>query len=304
MISVVSFGPSHIDSVVTFWRLLHPDWTWLENSEEKAKLFGSRNGGESIDYVVQRDGTVVASVFSKFSGDKMVSLDKSVPRNRFIIIDARPADVSSEWLDIVLASLVEADRGQSDIWHVANATEVLSPVLAPLLEEAGFVRHSSLMRMEWSVDCVIVTDPSPAHLERYAGGDPDIDRTMVDLHNSSYRASRLAPPATLERLWNPRPGLEAHEFVLARENHRIVGYSEWSVVDGEAWISSYAAARSHWGTAVGSAVGTKAMQVLVEVGHNKINSTVRSNNTASMRLHLKYGWKVASVSAHTFVRKL
>ena len=54
--------------------------------------------------------------------------------------------------------------------------------------------------MEWSGQSVTVIDPSPAHFERYAGGDQDIDSAIVDLHNRAYRRTRLVPPADIERL--------------------------------------------------------------------------------------------------------
>ena len=88
-----------------------------------------------------------------------------------------------------------------DTWHVARPTPILSPVLAPLLEAAGFVRHSVSLQMEWSGESVKVIDPNPAHFERYAGGDRDIDSAIVDLHNRAYRRMRLVPPADIERLW-------------------------------------------------------------------------------------------------------
>jgi GNAT superfamily N-acetyltransferase len=299
MTSVVSFEPNHANQVVALWRLLHPDWTWLDNPERRDQIFERSDAVEPIRYVVQNQDGVIASVFSS------CWRDRTWPCNRFIQIEARPADLAAEWLDIALASFVDADRGQPDIWHVANATEILTSVLVPLLEAAGFVRHSSMMRMEWRGESVTVPDPGPAHLERYAGGDPDIDRAIVDLHNRAFRPSRLVPPADLERLWKPWPGLQTHEYVLAMENGRVVGYAEWLESDGNApFIDSMVVARSHWGTAVAAAVVTKAIQILLERGHHKIESCVRSNNAASMRLGWKLGWKVASEMAPTFVRKL
>ena len=142
------------------------------------------------------------------------------------------------------------------------------PVLAPLLEAAGFVRYASVMQMEWRGESVTVPDSGPAHIECYAGGDLDIDRAIVDLHNWAYRPAHLVPPADLERLWKPRLGVETREYVLAMENGgRVVGYAEWLVRDGNApvinssdgnapAINSIVVARSHWGTAVAAAVLT------------------------------------------------
>jgi RimJ/RimL family protein N-acetyltransferase len=298
MTTVAPFDRSHADQVLALLRTLHPDSTWPDNPEQKNKMFEPGEAFEHIGYIVQRRDAVIASVFGT------CARDNSWPRNRLIHIEARPEDIAADWLDQVLTAFVNADRGRSDTWHMASPTPILSPVLAPLLEAAGFVRHSSKMLMEWSGESVTVVDPSPAHLERYAGGNREIDRAIVDLHNRSYRPSRMVPPVDLERLWEPWPGLEVREFVLAVENDRVVGYAEWFVTASKPCIYSFVAARSHWGTSVGSAVGTKAMQIIVELGHHEIQAFVNSNNMASMRLHLKHGWKVASELARTFVRKL
>ena len=294
MTAVFQFEQSHIDQVVALWRLLHPAWTWLNNPEVRDKMFEPSNTIERIGYVIQREDVVIASVFG------ICSRDKTLPRNRFIHIEARPEDIAAEWLDNVLASFVDLDREQPDTWHVANATEILSP----LLEAAGFVLHSTLIQMKWSGESVTVADPSPARLERYAGGDQEIDRAIVDLHNRSYRPSRLTPPFDLALLWKAWYGLEVREFVLAVENDRLVGYVEWLVTDGKAYIKSLVVARSHWGTAVARALLTKAMQILLELGYHTIGSDVRSNNAASIRLSQTLGGKCTSERVHTFVRKL
>ena len=109
-----------------------------------------------------------------------------------------------------------------------------------------------------------------------------MDKAIVELHNRSYRSSRLMPPWGVENLWQSWPGLTLREYVLAMEQDRLVGYAEWFVVDGKPCINSFVAARSHWGTPVGAAVGTKAMQILVELGHRKIESSVVSTNATLM----------------------
>ena len=299
MTAVFPFERSHADQVAALWRLLHPDWTWLDNPEERDKiLFESSDAVERINYVVQREDAVIASVFS------ICSRDKTWPRNRFISIEARPEDMAAEGASNVLASFIDADRGQPDTWHVVTTTDSLSPVLAPLLDAAGFVHHSNVMQMEWSGESVTLVDPSPARLERYAGGNQEMDNAIVDLHNRSYRPSRMVPPVDVARLWKPWLGQEVREFVLALEKDRLVGYAEWAVTDGKSYINSLVVARSHWGTAVARAIGLKTMQILLVLGHDKIGSAVRSNNAASLRLHLKNGWKAASEPIYTFVRKL
>jgi RimJ/RimL family protein N-acetyltransferase len=298
MASVIPFEPNHADSVAALWRAVHPDWTWLDDPEMRAKMFEPSATFERIGYVVQRGSAVIATVFGS------CALDPTWPRNRYINIEAQPEEIAADWLDPLLAGFVAADREHPGTWHVANPLEPLWPVMVPLLEAAGFMLHSSSMRMQWEGDSVAVPDPSPARFVRYAGGNPAIDEAIVGLHNRSYRSSRLMPPWSLENLWQPWPGLTLREYVLAMEQDRLVGYAEWFVMDGKPCINSFVAARSHWGTSVGAAVGTRAMQILVELGHRKIESSVVSTNAPSMKLHLKYGWRVAAEQARTYVRKL
>ena len=87
---------------------------------------------------------------------------------------------------------------------------------------------------------------------------------------------------------------------MALEKDRLVGYSDWSVTDGEAWITDYTSTR----LGVGAAVGNKAAQILLELGHRQIKALVNSTNEASLLVLQKLGCKVAGELAHTFVRKL
>jgi ribosomal protein S18 acetylase RimI-like enzyme len=197
-----------------------------------------------------------------------------------------------------------ADRGQPDTWHVVNAAPCLSPALGPLLETEGFERSFKVWRIEWSGESVTIADPAPIRFERYAGGNREIDAAIVDLHNRSYRAARPKPPADFGSLWKSFTGLQMREYLLAMTDDRPIGYAEWWIIDGEAWINSYAVARSHWGTAIAATLSAKVMQVLVELGHRKIAAVVRSNNTAVMRRWQELGWKIAAELSDTFVRKL
>jgi GNAT superfamily N-acetyltransferase len=298
MTSVVSFERGHADQVVALWRMLHPDWTWLDDPAAAANLFERSDNRERIRYVVQRGDAVIATAFAS------LTQGPAWTRNRIIDVQARPEDISADWLDVILGSLVAADRGQPDTWHVVNAAACLSPVLGRLLETEGFVRSFKVWRIEWSGVSVTVADPAPIRFERYAGGRREIDAAIVDLHNRSYRAARPKPPADFATLWKSHTGLQMREYLLAMGDDRLIGYAEWWIVDGEAWINSFAVVRSHWGTAIAGTLLAKVMQVLVELGHRKIAAVVRSTNTAVMRRWQELGWKVAAELSDTFVRKL
>ena len=297
MCRVSPFEPGFSQSVLALWRELHPDWTWLDDPESRELAFAPSPSFERAGYVVHRGDALIGSVFGACSKEE-------TPRNRYIHIEARPEDLAMAWLGPLLASFYDLDRAQPGTWHIANPPETSWPVLVPLLEASGFSHRMSSIQMHWEGDAVTVPDPSPARFERYDGGNPDMDRAICDLHNRAYRASRVTPPVTQENLWKPWPGLEKREYVLALEGDRLVGYAEWFVTDGTPWVNSFVAARSHWGTPIGAAVGVKAMQILIELGHRKLESSVRSNNAASMKLHLKHGWRRGAEQMRTYVRTL
>jgi RimJ/RimL family protein N-acetyltransferase len=298
MASVSVFERADTEDVAALWRSLHPDWMWLDDRERLPLVFERQDAIEQIRYVVRCRKTVIGTVFARCAAEP------NGPLTLFIDIQTRHENIAAEWVDPILASLADRDRGRPDMWHVTSVATALSPAAAPLLEAAGFARHSRWLIMEWNSEPIALIDPGTAHLQRYAGGYREIDRAIADLHNRAYSSSRMVGPAEGESLWDPWPGQEAREFVLAWEGNRLIGFAQWCVNGGEAFISNLAVARSHWGTAISSAIGTRAMQLLFELGHRRVESIVHSNNAASMGLQRKLGWKVAREQAHTFVRRL
>jgi hypothetical protein len=294
MISVSPFDRSDADEVVALWRTLHPDWKWLDDPAECDEQFQSSDAVELVGFIVRRGQAAIASVFA------ISWRDRSLALTRRIRIQARREDIAAEWLEDALARFLDRDRGQGGTWHMAVLDKALSPALAPHLEAAGFAPHSRLLLLEWAGDSVTLADPGRARLERYAGGNAAIDRAIVELHDRSYLPSRLVPPMAVADLWKPWPGQQVREFVLAWETDRLVGYADWSVSDGEVWITDYTSAR----VGIGAAVGTKAMQLVLELGHRRIKSTVHSTNEASLLLLRTFGCKVTGELSRTFVRKL
>jgi hypothetical protein len=295
MISVSPFARSDADEVVALWRALHPDWKWLDDPAAGKELLESRDAVERAGFMVRRGQALIASVLA------ISWRDKSLALTRRIRIDARPEDIAAEWLEDALARFLDRDRGQTGAWHMAVLDKASSPVLAPPLEAAGFAPYSRQLLMEWAGDSVTLADSGPARLERYAGGNAQIDRAIVEVHDRSHLPARLVPPMVLADLWKPWPGQQVREFVLAWEQDRLVGYADWSVSDGEVWISDYASTR----LGIGAAVGTKAMQILLELGHRRIKSMCHSANEASVVLLLrKFGCKVTGELSRTFLRKL
>jgi GNAT superfamily N-acetyltransferase len=186
---------------------------------------------------------------------------------------------------------------------VLTAQPDFSLLLRPLLEPEGFSPSFKVLRIEWNGGSVTVADPGTIRFERYVGDSQRIDAAVVELHNRSFRAARPKPPISLDRLWMRHASLEHREFVLAVEEDRLVGYAEWRIDAGEAWIANYAVARSHWGTGIAGILCAKAMEAVLQHGHTKMAATIRSTNAAAMRQAQAFGWKIAAELSHTFVRE-
>ena len=280
-------------------RALHPDWTWLDDPETRAKMFEPSEAFSALD--------TWCSAMTPSSPPSSLPARSTRPGHATVISRSKHDPRTLPPIGSIRCSRNASRRycSHPDTWHMVNPLEPLWPVLGPLLEAAGFVLHSSSMRMQWGGELVAVPDPSPARFVRYAGGNSEMDKAIVELHNRSYRSSLwLMTPWRVEQLWQSWPGLTLREYVLAMEHDRLVGYAEWFVVDGKPCINSFVAARSHWGTPVGAAVGTKAMQTSSNSGTARSSSASFSTNAPSMKLHLKHGWHVAAEQARSYVRKL
>jgi hypothetical protein len=294
--TLVPFAHRFQPDALALWRALHPEWTWYDDPEVAKMAFEVDE--YRAGFAALRGETLIGTVFGT-----VTKADTGWPRNRYIQIEARYEDLDAAWILPALEAFATADAAHPETWHVASPAEKEWPRLSPLLARAGFTLHTRSMAMEWEGDTVEVVDASPIRFERYAGGNAEIDVAIVELHNRAYRAARLTGPANIEYLWKPWPGVTVREYVLARDGDRIVGYAELFVYEGKPCINSFVAARSHWGTPVGAAVGTKAMAILVGLGHRKLFSSVNASNAASMKLHMKHGWRIVTEQSRSYVRR-
>jgi len=292
-IRVAPFEQKQLPDAIALWRALFAALEHVDDAEIYSRVFAPDEAVERIRYAVERDGALVATVFT--SRD----VEAEAP-NRRIQIAVRLEDIG-EWLAAIFTRLAELDRDRAQTWQIVATQQPQAAVLTPWLEAAGFALQSSTLRMTWEGDCILLVDPSPIRLTRYAGGDPAFDQAIVDLHNRAY--GRLVPRARRDELWLSWHGLETREFVLALDGDRIVGYAEWWVIDGEAWVNSIVAARSHWGTPVAAALGANAMHALLERGYRKMGACTASTNAPSLKLQKLVGWRVAGEDGCTYVRR-
>ena len=295
---VVPFAPEHIEAVTALWLELHPDWTWVTGEE-------FRKSGFVIDE--DRAGFVIFDEAGRLAGSAFGSAtrDPDWPRNRYLQFELKPEAVREDIVSPLLAQMAEADRQRPGTWQVINLSDKAPPELTPMILAAGFEQFDASTRMEWKDEVVPLVDPGALCIELYRGGSEATDAAIVDLHNRAYRPMRLVGPIKAEYLWpkEPWPGLTAREYVLGWEGENLVGYAEWFIVNDEPLINSITAARSHWGTHVAPAVGTRAMQQMFDLGYRHLFSSVSSRNTASYKLQYRHGWRRIVENARNYVRR-
>jgi Acetyltransferase (GNAT) family len=296
--SIVPLERCHVRQVIELWRQLHPQWIWLKDPSAETEILNPLPNRELIRYVVEHRSRVIATVFTSRALD-----DSGRNRARIITFETQAADINVDWVRAVFESLASADRERPGMRQVVNAQPNLIPLLRPMLDAEGFLPSFKVLRIEWCGDSVSVAQPYPLRFRHYAGGDRELDEAIVELRNRSFRAERSKPQIDVEGLTRRNATLQQREFVLALEADRLVGYAEWCIDAGEAWIACYAVARSHWGTAIAGILGAKVMDTVLRHGHTKMVAIIRSTNAPVMRHVQALGWTIAAEVSHTFVRE-
>lgn len=295
MPSLVPFDATFEERLIALWRAMHPDWDWLDNPENRQNLFKGYTEGES--YLLLNGDSVIAFASGTILPDRY--------RNRYIWMDALPEACTAEAVRLLFSPFEEIDRDETDVWHVFILDAARAPVLAPLVEAAGFVLDHRLVRMEWEHESVVL-EPPPDGTEFtfYRGGDTAMDQAIVDLHNKAYRPARLVVGVDLESLWRDWPGLTEREYVLAWIDGKLAGYAEWLVTGGRPVLNSLAAARAWWGTSLAPAAGTRAMAQMWDKGYRVFYASVSTRNAAALKLNQRFGWRVTVDENVCYVRKL
>jgi hypothetical protein len=248
-LSIVPLERHHVGRVVGLWRLRHPEWAWLKDPSAEAEILNPLPNRDLIRYVIKHHSRVIATVFTSQGLS-----DSDWSRTRIMMLETQPVDINADWVHAILDSLASADRERPGMRQVMNAQSDLLSILRPILDAEGFLPSFKVLRIEWHGDSVSVAQPCPFRFRHYTGGDRELDKAIIELRNRSSRAERSKPPIDVDGLGRRHATLQQREYVLALEADRLVGYAEWCIDAGEAWIACYAVARSHWGTAVAGAL--------------------------------------------------
>lgn len=150
----------------------------------------------------------------------------------------------------------------------------------------GYEIFSRALRMTWIAAPISATPAAGVAVQRYAGGNAALSAAAAALYNRYNGA---------EELWHPvdgagLDGLIAEgetEWYLALADGRPVGVAQITL-DG--FFVGIAVARSHWGVGVADHLAGAVMEEMHRRGLQRLSSSVRPSNAASLSLHERMGW--------------
>jgi hypothetical protein len=297
MTDLTPYDVSMAEEVSAFWQKLYPEWNGASNPAEINRILTSDRVIECV--TVRRDNRLIATV----SCTRQKSPDGY--SNIWISTTSEPGVLSASLQTELLRRFSDVDAEIPGTWHIISPRDRFPADLEAVLTEFGFKLDRMTREMEWTGDSVLLVDAGHLRVQNYNGGDPDIDRSIIDLHNRSYRSLRLVSQLDETNVWKPYTANQASRgIVICWDEDQMVSFAEWSVIDGQPIISSIVCARSHWGTATAAAAGTRAMQCLVDRGHRRILSYSSTRNAASHKLQLRFGWREVKVMNPIYVRKV
>jgi hypothetical protein len=297
MTDLAPYDVSMAEEVSALWRKMYPEWDGATNLAEINRILTSDHVIEAV--TVRRDDRLIATV----SCTRQKSPDGY--SNIWISTIGEPGDLSVSLLPELLQRFSGIDAELPGTWHIISQRDRFPADLEAILIEFGFKLDRMTREMEWTGDFVLLVDAGDLRVQDYNGGNPDIDRSIIDLHNRSYRSLRLVSQLDETNVWKPYTTNQASRgIVICWDEDRMASFAEWSVLDDQPIISSIVCARSHWGTAAAAAAGTRAMQCLVDRGHRRILSYSSTRNAASHKLQLRLGWREVKVMNPIYVRKV
>jgi GNAT superfamily N-acetyltransferase len=193
----------------------------------------------------------------------------------------RRRGVGSSLLTEVLAAVSHADGGPALIAHLPDGDTAPA---AAFLERFGFAELAYEARYELNLTGIkfAATDPR-FECREYRGGDPAMDRVIVDLHRRAYRGKLCTADLTEEllalRLANPRCCYD-----LFFHEGQLIGYvSSWNN-DRECFVDSLLVTRRYWGGGASDALFHELERVATKRGAAKLATTASGSNRAVINL--------------------
>jgi GNAT superfamily N-acetyltransferase len=120
-------------------------------------------------------------------------------------------------------------------------------------------------------------------IREYRGGDPSLDRAIVDLHRRAYRGHPCIADLTDEllalRLANP----SCYYDLLFHES-QLIGYASFWINKGDCRVDSLLVARRYWGCGASDALVHSVECLAVERGCASVSTISRRSNRAVISL--------------------
>lgn len=296
MTEFVPYDTAMAGQVAALWHKLYPEWEGASDTAEVNKILAAERVVDAIA-VLQGDRLVATVCCSR-----QKSPDGS--SNIWIALANEPDSLSADAFSTLLAQFSHIDAETPGTWHIIAPIQRFPHDLEAVLTASGFKLDRMTREMEWTGDAVPLVDAGALRVQAYGGGDPRVDRAIIDLHNRSYRSLRLVTQMDETNVWKPYGSTQtARGMVICWDEDRIASFAEWSVLEGKPVVTSIVCARSHWGTAAAAAAGTRAMQHLVDLGFRRLLTYASTSNAAAHKLHLRHGWREVKVTNPIYIRK-
>jgi len=174
---------------------------------------------------------------------------------------------------------------------VVNLPEADAEAGALLLSRCGFAEIDSELRYERNLVGVQPRAPDPSFsLHEYRGGDPLLDRGILDLHRRAYRShpcvAKITDDLLALRLANPDCNYE-----LMFTAGKLVGYASLWREKGGCYIDSLLIAQRYWGSGASDNLVILLEGMAIKRGFTTAWAMCRSSNRPIIRLMDSHGFR-------------
>ncbi|MFZ1084187.1 MAG: GNAT family N-acetyltransferase [Terracidiphilus sp.] len=240
-----------------------------------------------LGFVARADGDLIGIALFYFIQSTEPGEDLCFLTN-FVDPLYRRRGVGRRLMDEVL-NFVEQRNGKVSI--IVSLSEEDTRVCTALLSRFGFVEIDSELRYERNLVRVQPRTPDPSFsLHEYKGGDPSLDRAILDLHLRAYRfhpcVAKITEDLLAMRLADPNWNYE-----LMFHEGKLVGYASlWCEKDG-CYIDNLLISQHYWGSGASDNLVILLEDMAIRRGFATAWAMCRSSNRPIIRLMEAHGFR-------------
>jgi GNAT superfamily N-acetyltransferase len=184
-----------------------------------------------------------------------------------------------------------ANERDGKVAVVVNLSEADAEAGTALLSRFGFAEIDSEIRYERNLVGVQPRTPDPNFsLHEYRGGDPSLDRAILDLHRRAYRShpcvAEITDSLLALRLANPDC-----DYELMFNAGKLVGYASLWREKGGCYIDNLLIAQRYWGSGASDNLVILLEGMAVRRGFAIAWAMCRSSNRPIIRLMDSHGFR-------------